>query len=90
MILTKDEFVRFKTGALLTQDEFPQIVSPTACYYGDQLIAIYGPHPVKKRLIKTNKKCFRKERRMQTIELSHPYAKECIIQEPIVLSFRIL
>ena len=52
MILTKDEFVRFKNGALLTQDEFPQIVSPTACYYGDQLIAIYGPHPVKKGLLK--------------------------------------
>ena len=52
MILTKDEFVRFKNGALLTQDEFPQIVSPTACYYGNQLVSIYGPHPIKKGLLK--------------------------------------
>lgn len=52
IILTKDEFIRFKNGALLTQDEFSQIVAPTACYYGDQLIAIYGPHPVKNGLLK--------------------------------------
>ena len=50
--LTEDEYIRFKNGPILTKDEFPQIVAPTACYYGDQLIAIYGPHPVKKGLLK--------------------------------------
>ena len=50
--LTEDEYIRFKNGAILTKDEFPQIVAPTACYYGDQLIAIYGPHPTIKDLLK--------------------------------------
>ena len=53
--LTEDEYIRFKNGAILSQAEFPQIFAPTACYYEDQLISIYGPHPTKKRLIKTNK-----------------------------------
>ena len=55
MDLTQDEFIRFKNGALLLQSEFPQIESPTACYYEGQLVSIYAPHPIKKRLIKTNK-----------------------------------
>ena len=50
--LTKDDFIRFKNGALLLQSEFPQIKVPTACYYEDQLISIYGPHPSKKGLLK--------------------------------------
>ena len=52
MDLNKDEYTRFKNGAILTKDEFPQIDVPTACYYVDQLISIYGPHPTKKGLLK--------------------------------------
>ena len=50
--LTKDDSIRFKNGAILSQTEFPQIVSPTACYYEDELLTIYGPHPTKKGLLK--------------------------------------
>ena len=50
--LTEDEYTRFKNGAILSQAEFPQIVAPTACYYENQLISIYGPHPSKKGLLK--------------------------------------
>lgn len=50
--LTKDDFIRFKNGAILSQTEFPQIVVPTACYYEDELLTIYGPHPTKKGLLK--------------------------------------
>ena len=52
MDLTQDEFIRFKNGALLLQSEFPQIESPTACYYEGQLVSIYAPHPIKKGLLK--------------------------------------
>jgi tRNA pseudouridine synthase B len=52
MDLTKDDFIRFKNGAILSQTEFPQIVVPTACYYEDELLTIYGPHPTKKGLLK--------------------------------------
>ncbi len=52
MDLTEDEIIRFKNGALLLQSEFPQILAPTACYYEGQLISIYGPHPIKKGLLK--------------------------------------
>ena len=50
--LTEDEYIRFKNGAILTKDEFPQIVAPTACYFEEELISIYGPHPTKKGLLK--------------------------------------
>ena len=50
--LTEDEYIRFKNGAILTKDEFPQIVAPTACYFEEELISIYGPHPSKKGLLK--------------------------------------
>lgn len=52
MDLSKDDSVRFKNGAILSQAEFPQIVAPTACYYEDQLLTVYGPHPTKKGLLK--------------------------------------
>ena len=52
MNLTEVEFIRFKNGAILTKAEFPQIEVATACYYEDQLISIYGPHPTKKDLLK--------------------------------------
>ena len=52
MDLTADQFIRFKNGALFSQDEFPQIVSPTACYYENKLVSIYGSHPIKKGLLK--------------------------------------
>ena len=52
MDLTQDEFIRFKNGAILSKTEFPQIVAPTACYYEDELLTIYGPHPTKKGLLK--------------------------------------
>ena len=52
MNLTEVEFIRFKNGAILTKAEFPQIDVATACYYEDQLISIYGPHPTKKDLLK--------------------------------------
>ena len=52
MKLTEEEYIRFKNGALLLQSEFPQIKTPTACYYEDQLISIYGPHPSKNGLLK--------------------------------------
>ena len=52
MDLTQDEFIRFKNGAILLQSEFPQIESPTACYYEGQLVSIYGPHPIKEGLLK--------------------------------------
>jgi len=50
--LTEDEYIRFKNGAILSQAEFPQIVAPTACYYENQLLTVYGPHPSKKGLLK--------------------------------------
>lgn len=50
--LTEDEYIRFKNGAILSQAEFPQILEPTACYYEEELISIYGPHPTKKGLLK--------------------------------------
>ena len=52
MKLTEEEYIRFKNGALLLQSEFPQIKVPTACYYEGQLVSIYGPHPIKKGLLK--------------------------------------
>ena len=52
MDLTKDDSIRFKNGAILSKTEFPQIVAPTACYYEDELLTIYGPHPTKKGLLK--------------------------------------
>lgn len=52
MDLNKDEYTRFKNGAILSKAEFPQIDVPTVCYYEDQLISIYGPHPTKKDLLK--------------------------------------
>ena len=52
MDLNQEEFIRFKNGAILLQSEFPQIESPTACYYEGQLLTIYGPHPKKKGLLK--------------------------------------
>ena len=52
MNLAEVEFIRFKNGAILTKAEFPQIEVATACYYEDQLISIYGPHPTKKDLLK--------------------------------------
>ena len=50
--LNEEEFMRFKNGTILTKTEFPQINVPTSCYYEDQLISIYGPHPTKKDLLK--------------------------------------
>lgn len=52
MDLNAEEFIRFKNGAILSLTEFPQINVPTACYYEDQLISIYGPHPTKIDLLK--------------------------------------
>ena len=52
MDLNEEDFNRFKNGAILTKADFPQIDVPTACYYEDQLISIYGPHPSKKGLLK--------------------------------------
>ena len=52
MDLNQEEFIRFKNGAILLQSEFPQIEEPTACYYEGQLVSIYGPHPIKKGLLK--------------------------------------
>ena len=52
MDLTQEELIRFKNGAILLQSDFPQIKVPTACYYEGQLVSIYGPHPIKKGLLK--------------------------------------
>ena len=48
-----EEFItKVKNGAILTTDELPQVIEPSTFYIEDELIALYGPHPEKKGLLK--------------------------------------
>lgn len=48
-----EEFVtKVKNGAILTTAELPQVIEPSTFYIEDELIALYGPHPEKKGLLK--------------------------------------
>ena len=43
---------KVKNGALFTTEELPQVLEPSTFYIEDELIALYGPHPEKKGLLK--------------------------------------
>ena len=48
-----EEFItKVKNGAILTTAELPQVIEPSTFYIEDKLIALYGPHPEKKGLLK--------------------------------------
>ena len=48
-----EEFItKVKNGAILTTAELPQVIEPSTFYIEDELIALYGPHPEKKGLLK--------------------------------------
>ena len=48
-----EEFItKVKNGAILTTTELPQVIEPSTFYIEDELIALYGPHPEKKGLLK--------------------------------------
>lgn len=48
-----EEFItKVKNGAILTIAELPQVIEPSTFYIEDELIALYGPHPEKKGLLK--------------------------------------
>ncbi len=48
-----EEFItKVKNGAILTTAELPQVIEPSTFYFEDELIALYGPHPEKKGLLK--------------------------------------
>ena len=48
-----EEFItKVKNGAILTIVELPQVIEPSTFYIEDELIALYGPHPEKKGLLK--------------------------------------
>ena len=48
-----EEFItKVKNGAILTTDELPQVIEPSTFYIEGELIALYGPHPEKKGLLK--------------------------------------
>ena len=43
---------KVKNGALFTTEELPQVLEPSTFYIEGKLIALYGPHPEKKGLLK--------------------------------------
>ena len=48
-----EEFItKVKNGAILTTAELSQVIEPSTFYIEDELIALYGPHPEKKGLLK--------------------------------------
>lgn len=48
-----EEFItKVKNGAILTTAELRQVIEPSTFYIEDELIALYGPHPEKKGLLK--------------------------------------
>ena len=48
-----EEFItKVKNGAILTTAELPQVTEPSTFYIEGELIALYGPHPEKKGLLK--------------------------------------
>ena len=48
-----EEFItKVKNGVILTTAELPQVIEPSTFYIEDELIALYGPHPEKKGLLK--------------------------------------
>ena len=48
-----EEFItKVKNGAILTTVKLPQVIEPSTFYIEDELIALYGPHPEKKGLLK--------------------------------------
>ena len=48
-----EEFItKVKNGAILTTAELPQVIEPSTFYIEGELIALYGPHPEKKGLLK--------------------------------------
>lgn len=48
-----EEFItKVKNGAILTTAELPQVIEPSTFYIEGELIALYGPHPENKGLLK--------------------------------------
>ena len=43
---------KVKNGSILTTKELPQVIEPSTFYIEGELIALYGPHPEKKGLLK--------------------------------------
>ena len=50
--ISEEFMTKVKNGAILTIAELPQVVEPSTFYIEDELIALYGPHPEKKGLLK--------------------------------------
>ena len=50
--ISEEFMTKVKNGAILTTKELPQVIEPSTFYIEDELIALYGPHPEKKGLLK--------------------------------------
>ena len=50
--ISEEFMTKVKNGAILTTKELPQVVEPSTFYFEGELIALYGPHPEKKGLLK--------------------------------------
>ena len=50
--ISEEFMTKVKNGAILTIAELPQVIEPSTFYIEDELIALYGPHPEKKGLLK--------------------------------------
>ena len=50
--ISEEFMTKVKNGAILTTKELPQVVEPSTFYIEGELIALYGPHPEKKGLLK--------------------------------------
>ena len=50
--ISEEFMTKVKNGAILTTKELPQVIEPSTFYIEGELIALYGPHPEKKGLLK--------------------------------------
>ena len=50
--ISEEFMTKVKNGAILTIAELPQVIEPSTFYIEGELIALYGPHPEKKGLLK--------------------------------------
>ena len=50
--ISEEFMTKVKNGAILTTRELPQVIEPSTFYIEGELIALYGPHPEKKGLLK--------------------------------------